>query len=86
MPKTPDVSVVIPTRSRWHLLSGAALPSALEQEDVELEVIVVDDGSEDETPARLRELADPRLVVIRHETSRGVAVARNAGISAARGR
>ena len=86
MPETPDVSVVIPTRSRWHLLSTAALPSALEQEDVALEVIVVDDGSQDETSARLDELDDPRLVVIRHETSLGVAVARNAGISAARGR
>lgn len=86
MPETPDVSVVIPTRSRWHLLSTAALPSALEQEDVALEVIVVDDGSQDETSLRLAELDDPRLVVIRHEVSRGVAVARNAGISAARGR
>ena len=36
-----------------------------------LEVIVVDDGSQDETPARLEELGDPRLGVIRHETSRG---------------
>ena len=86
MPETPDVSVVIPTRSRWHLLSTAALPSALEQDDVALEVIVVDDGSQDETSVRLDELDDPRLVVIRHETSLGVAVARNAGIAAARGR
>ena len=86
MPETPDVSVVIPTRSRWQLLSTAALPSALEQEDVALEVIVVDDGSQDETSVRLHELHDSRVVVVRHETSRGVAVARNAGISAARGR
>ena len=57
MPETPpDVSVVIPTRSRWHLLSTAALPSALEQEDVAIEVIVVDDGSQDETALRLDEL------------------------------
>jgi glycosyltransferase involved in cell wall biosynthesis len=86
VPDTPEVSVVIPTRSRWRLLSTAALPSALEQQDVALEVIVVDDGSRDETPARLAELDDPRLAVIRHETSRGVAAARNAGIRAARGR
>ena len=85
MPDTPEVSVVIPTRSRWHLLSTAALPSALEQTDVTLEVIVVDDGSQDDTPSRLAELGDPRLVVIRSEVSRGVAVARNAGIQAARG-
>ena len=86
MSDAPEVSVVVPTRSRWHLLSTAALPSALEQEDVELEVIVVDDGSGDETPARLAELDDSRLTVVRHESSRGVSVARNAGIEAARGR
>lgn len=86
MPDSPEVSVVIPTRSRWHLLSTAALPSALEQEDVAVEVIIVDDGSSDETPERLAALDDPRLVVIRHDASRGVAVARNAGIRAARGR
>jgi glycosyltransferase involved in cell wall biosynthesis len=86
LPDAPEVSVVIPTRSRWHLLSTAALPSAREQENVDVEVIVVDDGSQDETPARLAELDDPRVRVIRHESSRGVAVARNAGIEAARGR
>jgi len=77
---------VIPTRSRWHLLSTAALPSALEQQDVEVEVIVVDDGSSDETSERLAAHDDPRLLVIRHDESKGVAVARNAGIAAARGR
>jgi glycosyltransferase involved in cell wall biosynthesis len=86
LPDSPEVSVVIPTRSRWHLLSAAALPSALEQREVDVEVIVVDDGSEDETPSRLAELDDPRVRVVRNETSRGVAVARNAGIAAARGR
>ena len=86
MADAPEVSVVVPTRSRWHLLSTAALPSVLEQEDVDVEVIVVDDGSRDETPTRLADLDDPRLVVIRHDESRGVAVARNTGIRAARGR
>ncbi len=81
-----DVSVVIPTKGRWHLLSAAALPSALEQRGVRHEVIVVDDGSTDETPERLASIDDPRLVVVRHDVSRGVARARNAGIEAARGR
>ena len=81
-----DVSVVIPTKGRWHLLSAAALPSALEQRGVSHEVIVVDDGSTDETPERLAVIEDPRLVVVRHDVSRGVARARNAGIAAARGR
>ena len=80
-----QVSVVIPTRSRWHLLAKAALPSALGQEDVDHEVIVVDDGSTDETATRLAELDEPRLRVIRHERSLGLSRARNSGIGAARG-
>jgi glycosyltransferase involved in cell wall biosynthesis len=81
-----DVSVVIPTRSRWRLLSSAALPAALAQEAVDHEVIVVDDGSTDETPERLAAYRDPRVRVVRHETSLGVAHARNAGLAVARGR
>jgi GT2 family glycosyltransferase len=81
----PDVTVVIPTRDRWTLLASAALPAALGQEDVDVEVVVVDDGSSDETPERLAELTDPRLRTVRHAESRGVARARNAGIVTARG-
>jgi GT2 family glycosyltransferase len=80
-----EVSVVIPTRSRWRLLSEAALPAALAQVDVDHEVIVVDDASEDETAVRLGAIEDPRLRVIRREHPSGVAAARNAGIEAARG-
>jgi len=86
VPDGVDVSVVIPTRSRWRLLSTAALPSALEQQDVEHEVIVVDDGSDDETRDRLAAIDDPRLRVVHHDAPLGVARARNAGIEAARGR
>ncbi|HWC32537.1 MAG TPA: glycosyltransferase family 2 protein, partial [Actinomycetota bacterium] len=86
MSPPPEVTVVIPTRDRWSLLATAALPAALVQEDVDLEVVVVDDGSRDETPERLAELTDPRLRVIRNLEPLGVAQARNAGIAAARGR
>jgi glycosyltransferase involved in cell wall biosynthesis len=79
-----DVTVVIPTRNRWALLSTAALPSALAQDGVDLEVIVVDEGSTDATAAELARLDEPRLRVIRHDTARGLAQARNAGIAAAR--
>jgi glycosyltransferase involved in cell wall biosynthesis len=81
----PEVTVVIPTRNRWWVLSTSALPSALAQESVEHEVIVVDEGSTDATAAGLTKLEEPRLRVIRHTSARGVAHARNAGISAARG-
>jgi Glycosyl transferase family 2 len=81
----PEVTVVIPTRDRWTLLASAALPAALGQEDADVEVVVVDDGSSDETPERLAELTDPRLRSVRHARPRGVAQARNAGIATARG-
>lgn len=80
-----EVTVVIPTRDRWRVLKNAALPAALSQEDVAHEIIVVDDGSIDETPMRLAELSEPRVRVLRHERPLGVAQARNAGIFAAEG-
>ncbi len=81
---TPEVSVVIPTHGRWDLLR-TTLGGALGQREVEHEVIVVDDGSRDETQERLAELADPRLRVVRHQSSAGPAAARNRGLAEARG-
>jgi len=77
-------SVVVPTRDRWPFLRQA-IDVGLAQEGVEVEVVVVDDGSRDESPERLLGLGDPRLRVVRHDRPRGVAAARNSGISAARG-
>ena len=84
MISAPEVSVVVPTRNRARFLGGA-LRSALDQEGVDLELIVVDDGSEDETPALLAGVEDPRLRVVRLASSRGLNSARNVGIEAARG-
>jgi glycosyltransferase involved in cell wall biosynthesis len=81
---TPEVSVVLPTRNRSSMLMQA-VSSALSQEGVQLEVIVIDEGSSDDTPERLAGIADDRLAVIRHESPRGVAPARNAAIARARG-
>ena len=84
MPPAPEFTVIIPTRNRWPLLR-TTLRSALDQEGVELEVVVVDDGSTDETAAGLASVGDERVRVVRHPASRGVAAARNAGIASARG-
>lgn len=78
------VSVVIPSRNRWHLLQRT-LRSALSQVDIDVEVVVVDDGSSDGTPAGLAAWNDPRLRVVRNATGRGVAAARNRGIAHAEG-
>lgn len=86
MTTSPLVSVLIPTRNRWHILSRHALAGALSQEDVDLEVLVIDDGSDDGVSlAALQAVEDPRLRVLRHHSRRGQAHALNTGISEARG-
>jgi glycosyltransferase involved in cell wall biosynthesis len=78
------VSVVLPTHDRRRYLR-LALASVLRQEDVELHVVVVDDGSSDGTAEWLEHRPDPRLTVVRHPTPCGVSAARNRGIAEARG-
>jgi glycosyltransferase involved in cell wall biosynthesis len=80
----PVVSVVVPTFERAHLI-GESVASLLAQEGVAFEVVVVDDGSTDDTLERLRAIDDPRLRVLAVPHG-GVAAARNAGVAAARGR
>jgi glycosyltransferase involved in cell wall biosynthesis len=78
----PDVSVVIPTHDRRDLL-GRTLRTILWQQGVELEVIVIDDGSIDGTEDAVAELADQRIRYVRNETAKGVASARNRGVEEA---
>ncbi len=78
----PLVSVIVPTYNRAELLR-LTIESVLAQRWQPLELIVVDDGSRDGTPALLRSYGD-RLRVIRQDNAGGTA-ARNAGTRAARG-
>jgi hypothetical protein len=79
-----DISVVIPTRDRTAMLM-TALRSALAQDGVTFEIIVVDDGSEQAVVPQGRDL-NGRLVLRRHPIPRGVSAARNTGIAQARGK
>ena len=81
----PLVSVLIPTFNRAHYV-GDAVHSALSQTLTDIEVVVVDDGSSDDTAGRLAIVADPRLRVIRHDRNRGIPATRNTALSAATGR
>jgi glycosyltransferase involved in cell wall biosynthesis len=82
MDSPPHISVIIPTFDRAWVL-GCAIDSVLDQTVSDFELIVVDDGSTDRTPALLAGYGD-RLHVIRQANS-GVSAARNAGIAASRG-
>jgi glycosyltransferase involved in cell wall biosynthesis len=73
-----EVSVVVPTHNRSSLLA-LTLRSVLWQRDVDLEVVVVDDGSTDDTAEVVAGLGDTRIRIVRHEQPQGVAAARNRG-------
>ncbi len=77
------VSVIIPTYNRARLVS-IAVESALAQTHPAVEVIVVDDGSTDDTPDRLAAFGG-RIRVLR-QANAGVCAARNAGMALANGR
>ncbi len=81
----PAVSVVLPTHNRAGPLRRA-VGSVLEQSFSDLELIVVDDASSDETGQVVGAIADPRLRYVRLDRNVGAPAARNAGIAAARGR
>ena len=75
------VSIIIPSRNRPELAKAAAR-SALDQTYRNIEVIVVDDGSE---PPLGLDIQDARLKLVRNEKSVGGAAARNIGLSNASG-
>ncbi|WP_267642382.1 glycosyltransferase family 2 protein [Haloarchaeobius amylolyticus] len=80
----PRVSVIIPTYNRATPLQRA-IDSVLAQTVTDIECIVVDDASTDDTQAVLAEYDDPRLRTFQHEENRGANVARNTGLDQAEG-
>jgi glycosyltransferase involved in cell wall biosynthesis len=83
--KQPLVSIILPVRDGQSSIA-ATLDSAIGQTYGNTEIVVVDDGSRDQTRAIVGAWAarDPRVRLI-EQTNRGVAAARNRGIEAARG-
>lgn len=82
--KDKQVSVVIATYNHAHLISRA-IRSVLNQTYQNLELIIVDDGSTDNTEAVVNSIYDERIRYIRHEVNRGQPAARNTGIRASKG-
>ncbi|QFU83056.1 glycosyltransferase family 2 protein [Natronorubrum aibiense] len=78
------VSVIIPTYNRATTLPRA-IDSVLAQTVDDLEVVVVDDGSTDETSSVLASYDDPRIRPVVHATNQGANVARNTGLEHASG-
>lgn len=83
--EAPAVTVVIPCYNMGVFI-GEAVDSVRAQTLAEVEIIIVDDGSDDaDTIVRLDALAAEGVTVLR-TPNRGVAAARNCGVQAARGR
>jgi glycosyltransferase involved in cell wall biosynthesis len=85
----PDVSLVIPMYNEQENVAPmcAAIRDALAGWDRDYEVVIVDDGSRDETPDRLQREAesDPRLRVVRMRRNGGQTLAMATGFARARG-
>lgn len=84
MTALPRISIIIPAFNAAAYVS-ATVSSALAQAHEAFEVILVDDGSSDETTTLVAGIADPRLYII-EQPNAGAAAARNRGLSSARGR
>ncbi|MDR3410359.1 MAG: glycosyltransferase [Formivibrio sp.] len=78
------VSVILPTFNRAPTLPEA-IGSVLAQTLREIELIVVDDASTDNTIALVESYGDPRIRIIKNAVRTGVSKARNVGIASARG-
>jgi hypothetical protein len=80
----PTVSVVMSVYNGQSFVAEA-LESILSQTLEDFEVVVVDDGSTDETPSILRRYRDPRVRIETHATNRGLTPSLNRGLSLAKG-
>lgn len=80
----PIISIIIPAYNRMYEIRRA-IDSCLNQSEKNIEVVVVDDASTDETLAIISQYTDPRIKVLRHETNKGFCPARNTGALAASG-
>jgi glycosyltransferase involved in cell wall biosynthesis len=82
----PRVSVIVPAFNAAASI-GETLESVLRQTYENFDVVVVDDGSEDDTAARVECFAmrDPRISLVRQQHQRGIAAARNLAIERSKG-
>jgi glycosyltransferase involved in cell wall biosynthesis len=84
-PTNPLVSVIMPVHNRIDSVKDA-VESVLEQSYSNIELIIVDDGSEDGSKELLENIKNKRIVLIHNDKCKGVSNARNMGLKAANGK
>lgn len=82
--QAPKVSVILPTFNRA-LDLPRSIESVLNQTFQDFELIVVDDGSTDDTKDVIERINSKKIRYLRHDRNRGAAAARNTGLKLARG-
>ncbi len=80
----PTVSVIVPTYNRADAIPRT-IESVLSQTLEDLELIIVDDASDDDTDEVVASYDDDRIRFFQHEENQGASVARNTGIDHAEG-
>jgi len=83
MPDTPLITIIIPCYNGADFV-GATLESVLQQTHEHLQIVVVDDGSTDESASVIQSFADQRIEYI-YQENQGLSAARNTGIRHTKG-
>ena len=84
MTEWPLVSIIVPAYNRAATL-GRTINSILNQSYANIEVIIVDDGSTDNTTAVLEKFNHPSIRIYRHQTNKGASAAKNSGLEQIKG-
>lgn len=85
MPQKPALSVIMPTYNRAGTYLKQSIESCLSQSFNDFELIVLDDCSQDSTPALVAAMKDPRIVYFRADSNRGEYWLTNYGMGMAKG-
>ena len=81
--KSIDISVIIPVFNRENTIQNC-INSVLNQTFLPLEIIIINDGSNDKTVSKVKELNNSLIKIIHNEDNRGAQHARNQGIKSAK--
>jgi len=83
--KAPEISVILPTYKRPHLLPDA-IQTVLRQTFQDFEIIIINDASQDNTKEIVKKFNDARIHYVEHKKNKGGSAARNSGIKKAKGK